>query len=160
MTKRLDAPSAALSRAWNRLGKSPAGRWLFSRMVGRMAPFSATIRATVDDLGPGHARIVMRERRALQNHLGSVHAIALLNLGELTTGLATLMGTPAGVRGILLRLEAEYVKKARGVLTAECTCEVPAVSSPVDFVVSAEVRDAGGDTVTIVRATWRLDRAM
>ena len=117
------------------------------------------IGARVESLEPGHVRVSLRDRRAVRNHLGSVHAVALTNLGELASGLAMTSALPAGVRGIVLRLETEFTKKARGTLTAESRVEVPNVTGDMDFLVTAEIRDESGDRVALVRVSWRLGLA-
>jgi acyl-coenzyme A thioesterase PaaI-like protein len=141
---------------WRRMEKLPFGRGLFALMLGRSVPYSASIGARVLSLEPGHVRVTLRDRRAVRNHLGSVHAVALTNLGELTSGLAMTSALPAGVRGIVLRIETDYMKKARGVLLAESRVVVPDVRGDTDFDVTADIRDASGDVVAVVRVKWRL----
>jgi len=144
-----------LIKWWNRLQAFPAGDWLFSFALGRVAPYSGSISARVEALSPGYARVSIKDRRQVRNHLKSIHAIALINLGEIATGLAVLSSIPDSMRGIVLGLEAEYVKKARGKLTATATFEMPEKiddNSPVK--VTAELVDAAGDVVTRVHATW------
>lgn len=146
--------SQRVSTTWDKLSGVPGGKRLFSRIVGRMAPYTATIGALVDDLGPGYARVLLKDRKKVRNHLDCVHAIALANLGEITTGLAVLSGMPSDARGILKGLTVEYHKKARGPLTAECTTEIPATSERGEYHVKGEIKDASGDVVTSVTAHW------
>lgn len=147
-----------LLRAWERLHRKPGGKWLFSRLVGRMAPYTGTIKALVLELAPGRAVVVLRDRRAVRNHLRSIHAIALANLGELASGLAASSAMPPGVRGIPTAITIDYLHKARGVLTATGTAILPAVTASTTVEVQADIRDAAGVTVAAVRVRWKLER--
>lgn len=145
---------------WRRLESLPFGTRIFSFVLGWMVPYTSSIRPHVVALEPGRVRAEMADRRSVRNHLDSVHAIAMANLGELVTGLATITAVPRGVRGIAVNFEIGYRKKARGRLVAECESEVPAeISEPVDHVARGSIRDQAGDVVAVVEATWRLGPA-
>lgn len=142
---------------WRRLAPLPGGTWLFSRILGRLAPYTGSMGAHVKLLEPGHAVVHLSDRRRVRNHLDSVHAVALINLGEVATGLAVISQLPPGTRGIFTSLGAEYFKKARGLLVAECRAEpIPASDEPVEREVSAEIVDQAGDVVAVVSARWRI----
>jgi acyl-coenzyme A thioesterase PaaI-like protein len=149
---------ARLLRAWERLHRKPAGRWLFSRLVGSMAPYTGTMKAMVRELAPGRAVVVLKDRRAVRNHLRSIHAIALANLGELASGLAASAAMPQGVRGIPTAITIDYLHKARGTLTATGTAVLPDITEPAPVEVHADIRDSAGVTVARVRVRWTLER--
>src|SRR6185436_10083230 len=145
---------ARIRTLWDVLGKVPGGKVLFSKAIGRMAPYTGTIDAHVLELRPGFARLSMRDRRAVRNHLDCVHAVALANLGEFTTGLALMAGLPDDARGILKGISIEYLKKARGPLTAECSVETPSTSERREYDVIGEIRNPAGELVARATAKW------
>jgi len=153
-------PAARLRALWAKLSPHPGGRALFSRALGFMIPYTGSIRPTVLELRPGYAKVQMRDRRAVRNHLQSIHAIALMNLGEVTTGLAMSLAMPDGARGIVTGLSMQYLKKARGLLTAECTAPPfdASVSAQHDF--HADILDENGDVVARATAHWLVGPAV
>ncbi|MBE9568516.1 MAG: DUF4442 domain-containing protein [Proteobacteria bacterium] len=146
---------------WNRLHRLPGGNWLFNCLLRWYIPYSGSIKARVLELKPGYARLELREKRRVRNHLNSVHALALANLGELTSGLALLSGMDDKVRGIPFRISTEYYKKARGILVAKCHVTAPGAdeihrNENMDFRVSADIIDEDGEVVATTVVDWRL----
>lgn len=155
----LNLSHGSLLQTWRQCLRLPGGKRLFSYLIGRLAPYSGSIGAVVDFLAPGHAKLFLRDRRPLRNHLKSIHAIALANLGELTSGLAVHAGLPNNTRGIITGLTMVYLKKARGPLSAECCCNIPPLEDKdIVLLVETTINDAQGDTVAKASVTWRLGR--
>jgi acyl-coenzyme A thioesterase PaaI-like protein len=125
-------------------------------VLGLRVPYTGSLGANVQSLAPGFCEVQLRDVRRLRNHLHSIHAMALANLGEMATGLALVNGLPEDTRAILTGFSIEYLKKARGTLLARCRCRVPLSNDPGDVEVDGEIRDDGGAVVALVRARWRV----
>jgi uncharacterized protein (TIGR00369 family) len=149
----LDDPRNVVRELYDRLAALPGGKALFSLAVGRMAPYTGTIDARVVELREGFARVELDDRRKVRNHLRSVHAVALVNLAELAGNLALSYSLPDDARFIVAGLSIDYVKKARGTITAISECPVPPTSERSEYAVPVVMSDASGDVVA--RATLR-----
>lgn len=158
MSQNNESPGEKILANWKKLKDKPFGKQLFSRAVGKMAAYTGTIKALVTDLEPGHCQVFLKERRLNKNHLKSIHAVALINLGEVTSGLAVLSGMTSQIRGILTKMEMEYIKKAKGDLTAQCVCEIPDVKDSIDYTVKTTIKDLSGEVVAVGTFYWRLSR--
>ncbi len=149
-----------LLKLWQRLSALPGGKWLFSKLFGIIVPYTGSIGAKIIELRPGYSHIELSDRRKVRNHLDCIHAIALINLGEFTSGLALLTGLPPGVRGIVTGLSIEYFKKARGHLTAITHVKQEQLTLEADCNIErqvyAEIKDQHGDLVARSCATWQL----
>ncbi len=157
VTARPASPGERILHRWRQLERLPGGRWLFSRLLDRFVPYSGSIGPQILALEAGHARVAVRDRPRVRNHLNSVHAIALANLGELTSGLALLTALDPGTRGIVVQLTIEYFKKARGTLTAEANCRAPEVEGEdVEHLAVADIRDSTDEVVARTTVRWRI----
>jgi acyl-coenzyme A thioesterase PaaI-like protein len=152
----MQSPGTGILRLWRRLSPYPGGQWLFARIFGRMVPYSGSVGPRIRVLEPGHAEVEIPDRRANRNHLGSIHAIALINAAEQASGLAVLVGLPEGIRGIVTRISMEYLKKARGPIRAVSTVVVPAVTTDAEVEVTADCLDREGAVVARATVRWRL----
>ena len=151
-------PNAVLS-AWHRWSRVPGGRWLLSWMVGRQIPFTGKVSALIEHVAPGEARVSMRDRRGVRNHLRSIHFGAITTFGELPSGLAMLAAAPPDIRYIMLEINIQFLKKARGRLTASCRFDpalVAEVTAARNIPLDVSVTDASGEVVAQARYVWRL----
>ncbi|AXK71342.1 DUF4442 domain-containing protein [Lysobacter sp. TY2-98] len=131
-----------------RVTRWPLGTWLFSRAVCFKAPYFASIAPRVDALEPGRCVVSFRHRRAVTNHIGTVHAIALCNAAELAAGLAIEAGLPPTLRWIPKGMQVEYLRKAMGRMTATATVRGIVDSRQTgDVPVVVEVRDPSNEIV-------------
>ena len=161
MSRANPSPGTQLLANWRRLRSLPFGPRLFSWAVGRTAPYTGTVGGVYTHVEPGYARVELADRRGVRNHLASIHAVALVNLAEMTSGVALMTALPPGVRGIVTGLSIEYRKKARGTLACETRAPIPeavarGLTASLTHDVHATITDASGDTVAVATVHWRL----
>jgi len=134
---------------YRRFSRWPGGRWLFTRAVCFKAPYFGSISPLFTVLEPGRCEATIRDRRRLHNHIGTVHAIALCNLAELTAGVMTDASLPAGMRWIPKGMTVQYLKKATGTLrgVATPTIALETRDSGYELPVNVDVFDAAGERV-------------
>lgn len=142
--------------SWARLKRLPFGAWLFAKILGKTIPYSGTIAPQILCLEPCHARIGLKDRLAVRNHLRSIHAIALANVCEIASGLALITSLPANARCILVDFHVTYQKKARGFIVAESRTNPVSSNAETDIVVDVQAKDEAGDIVATAQAKWHI----
>jgi acyl-coenzyme A thioesterase PaaI-like protein len=132
---------------WKRLEGKPFGKAIFSRIICWKAPYFGSIRPRFEAFGPGYARVSMRKRRAVTNHIGTVHAIAMCNLAELAAGTMTEVTIPPSMRWLPKGMTVEYLKKAGSDVEAHASVGAIAEGPGRDVPVTVEVKDRAGELV-------------
>lgn len=107
---------------YQRATRLPKGRTLFSLMFSRKAPYFGTIRPLIDELRPDYCRVTFKKRRSVENHIGTVHVIAICNALEAAMGAMTEASIPKHLRWIPKGMDVRYTAKASSNITA--TAEV------------------------------------
>lgn len=147
--------TSPLVRARKRLGTGPAALWVLSAAVCWAAPYFRTIRPRLLQLDPGTVRARFPLRRAVTNHLGSVHAIAMCNAAEFVAGTCMEVSVADGLRWIPVGMTVRYVALARTDVVAVAT--TPASLDRVgDVVVPVQLTDAAGTLVFTAEVTMRV----
>lgn len=145
----------SLLSLYRRIARWPCGRWLFSRAVCLRAPYFATIAPRFLALEPGRCEVRMRDRRRVHNHIGTVHAIALCNLAELSAGVMAEVTLPPSARWIPKGMSVEYLHRATGSMHAVAVPETAlgAVENGRDWPVQVQISDPQGTPVFRARIT-------
>lgn len=152
-------PVPSVLRHYQRLSRWPAGRWLFARIVCFSAPYFATIKPRFLELRPGLCQVSLRKRRAVQNHIGTVHAIAMANLCELAAGMLMEVTIPTTMRWIPRGMTIEYLRKAETGVTATARLDKSEWPPAEDVAVPVSVNDAkGAEVVRAVIAMYVSER--
>jgi acyl-coenzyme A thioesterase PaaI-like protein len=154
MAHDLSGAGSALRAAWKHLSPLPGGKRLFDLLLGRTNRYTGSVHPRFLDVRPGYVKVAMKDCRCVRNHVDSLHAIAMANLGEMSTGIGLMMGLPEGARAIITSLHIEYLRKGRGTLTAEGRCTPPSTVERQEVEATSEIRDEQGELVARVRTVW------
>lgn len=137
-------------KMFQKLSKWPCGKQLFTRGINMKAPYFKSLGATIVELEEGYGKGFLRKKRSVENHIGTVHAIAMCNLCELVGGLTLEATIPKHKRWIPRGMQVEYLKKAETHLTA--TSEIKNINWDTADVVKIQV-DVKNDTdIVVMRA--------
>jgi acyl-coenzyme A thioesterase PaaI-like protein len=133
---------------YTRMSALPQGKRLFSIAFGQKAPYFASAHIQVQEMKPHLGQVVVPKRRSVQNHIGTVHAIAACNGLEAAMGLLAEATCPPGMRWLPKGMDVRYLAKSTTSLT--CTAETSeadwAAAPDVPVTVKAVTKDG---TVTV-----------
>jgi acyl-coenzyme A thioesterase PaaI-like protein len=130
-------------------------------------PWVKTVGITFGETTAERAVVYLADDPQLHNHVKGPHAAMIFGLGETASGAVGLAAFgSAGDRAtpLVVRSEVEYLKLARGPLTAEARLDRPAaeVLAELDagqrpeFTVAVSVTDAEGRETTRMNVVWTL----
>jgi acyl-coenzyme A thioesterase PaaI-like protein len=140
---------------YTRVSRLPQGRRIFSLLFSQKAPYFATVRPRFVELRPNYAELSIRKRRGVQNHIGTVHVIAICNGLEAAMGALAEASVPAGKRWIPKGMEVDYTAKATSDIT--CIAETdPEQWTGDDPDVPVRVRGVREDGAVVVQGVIRL----
>jgi acyl-coenzyme A thioesterase PaaI-like protein len=91
------------------LSALPQGKRIFSTLFSQKAPYFASVHLQVQQMGRNRAEVVIPKRRSVQNHIGTVHAIAVANGLEAAMGLLAEATTPKGYRWLPKGMTIDYL---------------------------------------------------
>ncbi len=124
----------------------PLGRRMFSVYGARQAPYFSTISPLVTVLEPNTCEIFIKKRKRVQNHIGTMHVIAIANGLEMAMGFMAEASIPKHLRWIPKGMELAYPNKADTDIV--CRATVPADGwTPGDLIVTVEATDTANTVV-------------
>ncbi len=150
-------PMTSTHQLYQRLSARPLGRQAFSLAYMLKAPYFASVRPQVIEMAPHRAVVQIRKRRAVQNHIGTVHALAVGNGLEAAMGLLAEATVAPGARWIPKGISLDYVAKVPGDVRCHAETDPQDWQQPlpceIPVRVTARLRD-GTEVVRGVIPIW------
>lgn len=150
-----------LSRAVSAVDRLPRAvrTRLITTLFTSQVPFAGTGGIFIEELAEGRAVLLMKNRRRVRNHLGTLHATAMALLAESATGVVFGMNIPDRCVPLLKSMQINYLKRAKGDMRAEATLS-PEQRARIrgelrgDLIVPVRVTDETGEEPIQVQMNW------
>ncbi len=146
---------ASVLDLYTKISGLPQGQRIFSFLLSQKAPYFGTVRPRFVELRPNYAELRIKKRRRVQNHIGTVHVIAICNGLEAAMGALAEATIPANKRWIPKGMEVAYTAKATSDIT--CVAETdPEQWAGDDPELPVRVRGIREDGTVVVEGVIRL----
>jgi|SRR5215469_484854 len=150
-----------LARAVHRFDRWPKGprSLLITWIFGGTVHFVNTAGLWFEDLREEKAVVSLRNRRKVQNHIGTIHAAAVALLGETASGAVFGMSVPDDKYPILKSMRINYTKRSQGELRAEASLDVGqrarfAAEEKGDIAMPVRITDETGEPTVECEYVW------
>ena len=153
--------SNRLSKLVKATSKLPKGirSTLWSKAFGRVVPMVGS--ANLRYLEVSHAKVVVKieNHRAMQNHIGQVHACAMALIAETATGFVTGMNVPDSCIMLIKSLKIDFKRPSKGAMTATATLtddqqKLMQSTEKGETLVSVRVTDESGEEPIQCEMLW------
>lgn len=141
---------------YRRLSAYPQGARLFSLVFEQAAPYFRSARPRFVELGPNRAVLTVKKRRRVQNHIGTVHVIAICNGLEAAMGALAEASVPRTRRWIPKGMDVAYTAKATSDITCVAETDAADWARTGDVQVPVRVKGVRADGVVVVEGVIRL----
>lgn len=133
--------------------------WLTDFALGSSIKFIGTAGLHCEELTQEKAVFVLRNRKKVQNHIGSVHAAATGLLAETATGMLFGMNLPDDKLPLLKTMHIDYIARSTGDLKATASIdkkrlEALHIEDKGDIQVSVTVIDEKGVEPVNCQLVW------
>lgn len=153
--------SNRLSKLVKATSKLPKGirSTLWSKAFGRVVPMVGS--ANIRYLEVSHAKVVVKieNHRAMQNHIGQVHACAMALIAETATGFVTGMNVPDSCIVFIKSFKIDFKRPTQGAMTATATLtddqqKLMQSTEKGETLVSVRVTDESGEEPIQCEMLW------
>lgn len=111
--------------------------YLLTKLFSTHVKFAGTTGVKLESVNNNHAKLVLKNRKKIQNHIGGIHAIAAGVLAESATGIAFGMNVPDTKVPLLKSLTIHFKRRMQGDLSAYATMS----EAQIDLVKSEDKGD-------------------
>lgn len=97
---------------------------LWSRAFGRVVPMVGTAKVQYLEMLPNKVVVQLANHKAMQNHIGQIHACAMALIAETATGFVTAMNVPDTAIVLIKSFKVDFKRPTKGAMTAVATLTV------------------------------------
>lgn len=154
-------PTNRLSKLVKATSKLPKGirSTLWSKAFGRVVPMVGS--ANIRYLEVSHAKVVVKieNHRAMQNHIGQVHACAMALIAETATGFVTGINVPDSCIVLIKSFKIDFKRPSKGAMIATATLtdeqqKLMQGTEKGETLVSVRVTDESGEEPIQCEMLW------
>lgn len=150
-----------LNKVMNNIARLPKGWQPFvrSKLIGKIIPFAGTAGCSIQTLTNNECVVVLKNRKKVGNHIGTLHAAAMALVAESATGFVTGMNVPDSRIVVIRSMELTYLKRTNGDLTAKATLSDEDVrrlttEEKGDIIVPVKMTDEDGNETVTAKMVW------
>ncbi|MEN0050515.1 MAG: DUF4442 domain-containing protein [Bacteroidota bacterium] len=133
--------------------------WVLSFAVGKVVKLVGTTGCSFDLMTKEKVVISLRNKTKVQNHIGQIHAAAMILLAETATGMVVGMNVPDDRLPLIKSIESKFVKRSKGKMQAIATLtqaqrQLILNEEKGEVTVPVKVTDETGNEPIICKMVW------
>lgn len=97
----------------------PYPKWVLSWVIGRTVRFVGTAGIRFEEFSTERVILSLPNRPKVRNHIGQIHAAAMVLLVETATGMITGINLPDDKLPLMQKLETKFIKRSVGAMRCE-----------------------------------------
>lgn len=146
-----------LEKTVRKLDKFP--KWVLSRALGNTVKFVGTAGCQFEEMTTDKVVVSLKNRKKVRNHIGQIHAAAMVLIAETATGMLVGMNVPDDKLPLMKKLEAKYVRRSKGQMRAEAWLteeQKTQIKSQEkgEVLVNVKVTDESGEEPVLCQMLW------